>query len=81
MNLIFTARFRRSYAQAPKDIQRAFERRIVFLLKNLMYPSLHAKKYDEGQDIWQARVNRSWRFYFLIKEKDCILIDIMAHPK
>jgi len=28
--------------------------------------SLHAKKYDEAQDIWQARVNRNWRIYFTI---------------
>jgi plasmid maintenance system killer protein len=32
----------------------------------LLHPSLHAKKYDEENDVWQARVNKDWRFYFTI---------------
>jgi len=27
---------------------------------------LHAKKYDEAKDVWRARVNGDWRFYFKI---------------
>ena len=26
-----------------------------------MHPSLRAKKYDESQDLWQARVTKDWR--------------------
>jgi len=31
-----------------------------FLLANLDHPSPHAKKYNEAEEKWQARVNRSW---------------------
>ena len=34
------------------------------MLSDIRYPSLHAKKYDESGDLWQARVIRDWRFYF-----------------
>jgi plasmid maintenance system killer protein len=36
------------------------------LVQDLHHPSLHAKKYDESNDRWQARVNKNWRFYFRI---------------
>lgn len=48
---------------------------------DLRHPSLRAKKYDEARQIWQARVNRSWRFYFIIQGDSYLLLDIMSHPK
>ena len=67
MRLHYTDRFRRSYASAPPRIQRAFDRRVALFVQNLRHPSLRAKKYDEANDIWQARINRDWRFYFAIE--------------
>ena len=81
MYLHYSERFRRSYASAPRHIQRAFDRRSALLVRNLRHPSLRAKKYDEANDIWQARVNGGWRFYFHIEGDTYFLIDIMAHPK
>ena len=51
MRLHYTERFRRSYASAPSNVQRAFDRRAALLVKNLRHPSLRAKKYDEARDI------------------------------
>ncbi len=81
MRLYFTERFRKSYESAPMNIQRAFDRRVAFLVQNLRHPSLRAKKYDESQDIWQARVNGGWRFYFKIEGDIYYLIDMIPHPK
>jgi mRNA interferase RelE/StbE len=47
----------------------------------LHHPSLRAKKYEGAEDIWQARVNRDWRFYFRIAGNKYYLVDITAHPK
>ncbi len=44
-------------------------------------PSLRAKKYDEARNIWQARVSRDWRLYFVIEEDVYYLLDVMPHPK
>jgi mRNA-degrading endonuclease RelE of RelBE toxin-antitoxin system len=81
MRLVYTARFRKRYAEAPAAIQRAFDKQADLLLENLRHPSLRAKKYDEAQDIWQARVTRDWRFYFSIEGDPYILHTIRAHPK
>jgi mRNA interferase RelE/StbE len=54
---------------------------VALLVSNLRHPSLRAKKYDEANDIWQARVTRAWRFYFRIVGEVYEIIDTMAHPK
>lgn len=81
MHISYTERFLRSYAHAPERIQRACDRRVALLLGDLRHPSLRAKKYDEARDIWQARVNDDWRFYFTIQGNTYYLLDLMAHPK
>jgi mRNA-degrading endonuclease RelE of RelBE toxin-antitoxin system len=57
-----------SLTDAPRNVQRAFEKQLRFLVDNLLHPSLHAKKYDESNDVWRARVNKDWRFYFTITD-------------
>ncbi len=80
MKLYYTERFRRSYEDASSRIQRAFQKQAALLVSNLRHPSLRAKKYDEARDIWQARVNGGWRFYFTIVGDTYYLIDIVSHP-
>ena len=81
MRLLFTAHFSRAYADAPRAIQRAFEKQSLLLIQNLRHPSLRAKKYSEAEDKWQARVNQDWRFYFRIVRDTYIMTDITRHPK
>jgi mRNA-degrading endonuclease RelE of RelBE toxin-antitoxin system len=81
MHLVFTRRFDRSLREAPDAVRRAFWKQARFLLQDLGHPSLHAKKIDERDDVWQARVNLSWRFYFKIIRDEYHLIDITRHPK
>lgn len=81
MQLHYTERFRRSCEDAPTQIRRTFDRRVVLLVQNPRHPSLRARKYDEVRDIWQARVNEGWRFYFKIGGDVYYLIDIVPHPK
>jgi len=81
MNLRTTNHFDRAYAKVPKKIQNAFQKQALLLIENLRHPSLRAKKYDEGQDLWQARVTLNWRFYFRIEDDTYILQDIIPHPK
>jgi predicted lipid carrier protein YhbT len=81
MKIRRTAHFDRNYTRAPQEIQQAFDKQSLLLLQNLRHPSLRAKKYDESNDRWQARVTRDWRFYFLIEGDTYILQDITRHPK
>jgi hypothetical protein len=81
MRLFYTERFQRSYADAPLQVQEQCEKQLAFLIQDFRHPSVRAKKYDETRNIWQGRVNRSWRFYFLIEGDTYYLLDIMTHPK
>ena len=81
MVLRFSKHFLRSYDKAPASVQKTFDKQIGLLLQDLHHPSLHAKKYDEAANLWQARVNYSWRFYFRIEGNTCLLEEIRNHPK
>jgi mRNA-degrading endonuclease RelE of RelBE toxin-antitoxin system len=81
VKLLRTAHFVREYSKAPRKIRQAFDKQSALLLQNLQHPSLRAKKYDEANNLWQARVNRDWRFYFTIEEDAYIIASIIRHPK
>ena len=81
MNGRLTPQFERSYANAPLHVQKLFDRKLALLIQNLRHPSLRPKKYDEARDIWQARVDRAWRFYFQIRGDTYYLLNITPHPK
>jgi mRNA-degrading endonuclease RelE of RelBE toxin-antitoxin system len=73
MRVLFSERFAKSFKYAPEKIQKDFGKQLAHLLKDLRYPSLKAKKYDETRNIWQARVEGGWRFISLLKEIYTIL--------
>ena len=81
MTWAHTRRSEQDFRSAPFVIQKAFEKQARLLVENLNHPSLHAKKYDVATDLWQARVNRNWRFFFLIEDDMYIIVTIVPHPK
>jgi mRNA-degrading endonuclease RelE of RelBE toxin-antitoxin system len=81
MRAAFSQRFLRQYAALTAERQAKFDKQLGFLLANLRHPSLRAKKYDEARDIWQARLDDSYRFYFQIEGDTYRLLSILPHPK
>ena len=81
MKRLLTPSVVRDYAEAPASVRKALDKQTELLLENLHHPSLRAKKYDGTRDIWQARVNGSWRFYFTIKDDTYIITRLIPHPK
>ena len=81
MKIVFSDQAAIAIADAPTAVRKAFHKQLGFLEHDLRHPSLRAKKYDEAGDKWQARVNRSWRFYFKIVGDTYIIQDITPHPK
>ncbi len=71
----------RTLERLPVEIRKAVYKQVAFLLRDLHHPSLHAKKYDESRDLWQARVNRDWRFYFRIEGDTYVITSVIPHPK
>jgi hypothetical protein len=81
MNVHLSQRAIEQLAGAPLPVQKAFIKQINFLVRDLKHPSLHAKKYDEAEGRWQARVNGDWRFYFNIVGDTYRITQLIAHPK
>ena len=81
MKWLLTHRARQDYRGAPASVQKAFDKQVGLLAENLRHPSLRAKKYDQANDIWQARINRDWRFYFQVQRDTYTIVSIIPHPK
>jgi mRNA interferase RelE/StbE len=81
MQIEISQRARKQYEGLPASTVRQMDKQLSFLIKNLTHPSLRAKKYDESSGIWQARVNKDWRFYFVIHSDRYTIISIVKHPK
>jgi mRNA-degrading endonuclease RelE of RelBE toxin-antitoxin system len=58
MKIAYSRQALQSLIDAPPSARKAFFKQVRFLANNLQHPSLHAKKYDESRDLWQARVNQ-----------------------
>ena len=81
MRVVFSNSAIESLEDAPPTARRAFAKQLRVLVNNIQHPSLHAKKYDEARDLWQARVSRGWRFYFTIADDTYRIEKVIPHPK
>ena len=79
MKYLFLPHFTDQLADAPATIQKKFWKQLGFLLSNITHPSLRAKKYNEARHIWQARIDRSYRFYFKIEDDTYVLTELIKH--
>ena len=84
MRIIRTAHFKRDFQRLPEAFKRSTEKALRFFVENPRHPSLRVKKMegqrdDEGRDIWEARITRSYRFTFAIEEDTYILYRIGPH--
>ena len=64
MNILFSTKALGDYKVLSRELKKIIDKQFDFLLGDLRHPSLHAKKYEEARDVWQARINKDWRFYF-----------------
>jgi hypothetical protein len=83
MRAVVPEKFARQLAEAQPAVQRSFIKQLGYLLRDRKHPSLDAKKFPESSDpdLWQARVNDDWRFYFKIVGDAYHLDSIKRHPK
>jgi mRNA-degrading endonuclease RelE of RelBE toxin-antitoxin system len=81
MKLDYAPRALVALGAAPERIRKAFYKQVRLLTTNLRHPSLRVKKYDDGKNWWQGRVNDDWRFYFTIVDETYVIQDVIKHPK
>jgi mRNA interferase RelE/StbE len=81
MTLRYTERFERQYRTLTEQLKAKVDKQLRLLTENPRHPSLRAKKYDEARGVWQARVDRRYRFYFQLQDDTCVLLSVIPHPK
>lgn len=81
MRIRFSESFERSFKKLLPEIKKKFEKQVLFLLRNMMHPSLRCKKREELDDVWQARVDDSYRFFFRVVGDTYFVINITKHEK
>ena len=81
MRVVLTRRAAKDLDGLPPRLQDTVRKQLEILVTNIRHPSLQAKKYGGMDDIWQARVNRDYRFYFRILGDEYRVQMIIPHPK
>ena len=81
MRIELSRRANKDYDRLSRQLQRQVDKQLDLLSENLRHPSLDAKKYGGTDNVWQGRVNRDYRFYFLITDDEYHIISIIPHPK
>ena len=81
MRFEFSTKAYDEYESFSVELRRTACKQIGHLVKNIRHPSLHAKKYDESIGLWQARINKSWQFYFFVIRDTYYIVSIRKHSK
>lgn len=86
ISIIRTEPFKRDFQRLPEAIKRRTEAALKLLMSNPHHPSLRVKKVRgvilKGYDnIFEARITRDYRFFFLIEKEGYILLRCGRHEE
>ena len=71
----------KQYHKLPKHIKKKANKQFDYLVENFRHPSLNVKLYTGTENLWQARIDKSYRFYFYIVDPHYIVVALIQHPK
>lgn len=71
----------KQYRSLPKQLQKKADKQFSYLIEDFRHPSLKVKKYQGFDNLWQGRIDKSYRFYFHVLEPHYIIISIINHSK
>jgi len=71
----------KDFDKLPKQIQKKVRKQFGYLNENFSHPSLNAKLYNRNDNLWQARIDKSYRFYFYIVDPNYVVVALIQHPK
>jgi len=81
MQIHFSAKAIKGYESLDPKISKQADKQFDFLVQDSRHKSLNIKKYNKKLEIWQGRINKSWRFYFHIINDVYYIFEIKDHPK
>lgn len=86
MKIVYTKEFIRDYRKLPDKIQKLLDKQLSLLLLDSKHPSLRIKKTKGNllknyQNIFEGRIDRSYRFLFLIEVGEFIFLRCGNHDE
>ena len=80
MNIQFTKKAQKQFKKLPANLKEKTRKQFHFLLDNPDHPSLRLKKMG-GLERFEARIDRQYRFTFMIVENDIFILSIGPHDE
>lgn len=81
MKIAKTEKFVKHYKKLPLYLQKKTDKQLAFLSQNLRHPSIRAKKEEGFENVWEGRVDRSYRFVFTVEADTIILLRVGPHDE
>jgi len=79
MEVVFSERFKKDYANLPRETKQALDKALKFFLANPCHPSLRTRKLP-NTSIWYTRLTRGYRFTFELYREIAVLRRVGTHP-
>lgn len=81
MNVVFSENLKKRFKRLPEHIKRKTNRQFLMLSQNLRHPSIRTRKLEGFSDVWEGRIDRFYRFIFVIKKETITVIRIGPHDE
>jgi mRNA-degrading endonuclease RelE of RelBE toxin-antitoxin system len=81
VEILFTERFEQAYMKLNDAEKRSVRKALVLLGDNLRHPSLHVKKMEGRQNIWEARPSKRLSMTFEMTGESIIFRNVGDHDK
>ncbi len=64
MKISWPKRFSKEYHALPQDVRERFDKKMQLFMKNPAHSSLRVKKMSGTENIWEASINKNYRWTF-----------------
>ncbi len=81
MKVKLTDKAIKQYESLSVQLQKKTDKQFTYLVTDFRHPSLNIKKYKGSDEVWQGRIDKSWRLYFHVIEPHYIIVSIINHSK
>jgi mRNA-degrading endonuclease RelE of RelBE toxin-antitoxin system len=75
----FSKRFKKEYLFLPREVQLAFDDKLVLFLQDMSHPSLRIKRIQGTKDRWEGSVTKKYRFTFQFLDETVLFRAIGTH--
>jgi mRNA-degrading endonuclease RelE of RelBE toxin-antitoxin system len=72
-------RFKKEYNSLPKEIQKAFDKKLALFLDKTTHPSIRVKKIQGTKQRWEGSVTKNYRFTFEFIKNTVLFRTIGTH--